>query len=81
MDDAFELPVKYRNQELSYPGYFKRRGYSYRIEMQVDGLVIYFEPDEERNWRAIMDPSSNNHSLVPGDKIQAIIEALNQYLG
>ena len=81
MDDAFELPVRYRNQDLNYPGYFKRRGYSYRIEMQIDGFVIYFEPDEERNWRAIMDTSPNNHSPIPGDKIQAIIEALNQYLG
>ncbi len=81
MDDTFELPVRYRNQDLTYPGQFKRWGYSYRIEMQVDGFIIYFEPDEERNWRALTDPSRDNTTSVPGDKIRAVIEALNQYLG
>ncbi len=80
MDD-FELPVKYKDQELTYPGHFRRWGYSYRIELEVDGFIIYFEPDEERNWRAMMDPEQKNTPSISRDKVLAIMDALNQHLG
>jgi hypothetical protein len=29
-------------------------GYSYKIEVNIRGTKIFFEPDEERNWRALI---------------------------
>ena len=76
-DEGFELPVIYKGEELHFPGKLIRFGYSYKIEVQVNGTVIAYEPDEERNWRALMEPE-----LTYGNKqinvalLQAIAEAL-----
>jgi hypothetical protein len=54
-----------------------KQGYSYTIHVEVDGQEIIFEPDEERNFRAI---SENNNSTVSIDIIRSIGEALEKHL-
>lgn len=78
-DESFELPVEYEGGELLLPAKLVRRGYGYKIHVEVDSHEIIFEPDEERNWRAVMDnsPVAKNISL---GIIQAIIEALEKHL-
>lgn len=51
--EEFELPVEYNGREFVLPGRFVRRGYSYGIYIEVDGVEVMFEPDEERNLRAV----------------------------
>ena len=29
-------------------------GTSYKLEVEIDGTKVLFEPDEERNWRAMI---------------------------
>ncbi len=50
----FELPVTFNNKELMFQGKFLDYGYSSKIEMDIEGTKVLFEPDEERNWRAII---------------------------
>ena len=65
MDDDLEVPVTYKNQELIFYAKFMQFGYSYEFEVDVNGIMIFFEPDEERNFRAIIDQSINheNHKI------------------
>jgi hypothetical protein len=54
MVEDFKIPVLYNNQRLNFPAQLLRYAYSYKIEVDVEGTPVYFEPDEERNWRAMV---------------------------
>jgi len=54
MVEDFKIPVLYNNQRLNFPAQLVRYAYSYKIEVDVEGTLVYFEPDEERNWRALI---------------------------
>lgn len=56
MDDVFLLPVTYKGEELELETQLRPWGYTYRFEVQVNGVPVQFEPDEERNYRALIAP-------------------------
>ena len=68
MDDLITIPVAYLGKELEFEGRFYPYGFIYRIELTLNGLTIFFEPDEERNFRALVAPeySKKSHSLDTG---------------
>ena len=57
MDYDLEVPVTYKNQELIFNAKFIQFGYSYKFEVDINGTMVLFEPDEERNFRAMIDPT------------------------
>lgn len=77
MDADLEVPVTYKNQELIFNAKFIQFGYSYKFDVDVNGILVSFEPDEERNFRAIIDPTIDhaNHK-IDKELIQLIAEAL-----
>ena len=77
MDYDLEVPVTYKNQELVFNAKFIQFGYSYKFEVDVNGIIFFFEPDEERNLRAIVDPTIDhgNHK-IDKELIKLIAEAL-----
>ena len=81
MDYDLEVPVTYKNQELIFNAKFIQFGYSYKFEVDVNGVIVFFEPDEEKNFRAIIDPSvgPGNHK-IDKELIQLIAEALVEIL-
>jgi hypothetical protein len=54
MDNTFEIPLTYKSKDISLPAEYISTGYSYKINVDVFGQVISFEPDEERNFRALV---------------------------
>ena len=60
MTDSFEIPVTYNGQELYFPATLNIFGYTYKIHVEVFGQLISFEPDEERNFRAVMNMENLN---------------------
>ena len=81
MDDDLEVPVIYKNQELIFYAKFIQFGYSYKFEVDVNGTLVFFEPDEERNFRALIDPAIDheNHN-IDKELIGLIAEALEEML-
>ncbi len=77
MDYDLEVPVTYKNQELIFYAKFIQFGYSYKFEVDVNGILIFFEPDEERNFRAIIDSTIDhgNHK-IDKELIKLIAEAI-----
>ena len=65
MDEPFEIPVTYKGKEISFPSKLLKLGYVYKIQVNVNGQEIIFEPDEEINYRAIIDPDNP----LPGKKV------------
>jgi hypothetical protein len=65
MEEGFELPVVVNNTEHSFPARLLNYGYSYKLEVDIDGTKVIFEPDEEQNWRALI----TNEDLAANKKI------------
>jgi hypothetical protein len=53
-DEEFEIPVSYDNKELSFHARLRVYGYSFKIEVEIAGIKVMFERDEERNCRALI---------------------------
>jgi hypothetical protein len=82
MDEDFELPVYFNGKETSFPARLIHWGYSYRIKVDVYGAIINFERDEQREWRALVDPSENENSKeVSIELLRAITESIEQVTG
>lgn len=50
----FELALNYKGKDLLLPVRLMNYGTSYKLEVEIDGTKVLFEPDEERNWRAMI---------------------------
>ena len=55
MSDSFDIPVSYKGNKIMYPASLISTGYTYKIQVDVYGKLISFEPDEERNFRAVIN--------------------------
>ena len=56
MDNFFEIPLTYNDKTYCFPAELIPTAYSYRIEVTVFDKIISFEPDEERDFRAVLKP-------------------------
>jgi hypothetical protein len=80
MGETFAIIAKYRNQERSFDAELRVFGYSYKIAVLVDGVEIIFEPDEEKNYRAILPGGLPVQNPADTGLLQAIAEALESSL-
>ncbi|WP_132055655.1 hypothetical protein [Pseudocnuella soli] len=81
MDEGFEISVPYKNGEILVPVKLLPQGFSYKIEATVNGTVVWFEPDEERNFRAVLPPEGDTTAHPPDAALlQAIATALEEAL-
>ncbi|MEJ7913767.1 MAG: hypothetical protein WKF70_11480 [Chitinophagaceae bacterium] len=53
MNETFEIPVIYKVRELIFQAELLVLGYTHKIQVEVNGKNIFFEPDEERSYRAV----------------------------
>ncbi|WP_462264401.1 hypothetical protein [Mucilaginibacter sp.] len=83
MDDEFLLPVSFKGEALELETRLLPWGYTYRFEVQVNGLPVQFEPDEERNYRALVAPeqAEGKGSKLSVALLQAIAEGLSKLHG
>jgi hypothetical protein len=58
--DEFELEIEDGNHRLSFPAQLLLMGYTHKIQVEVDGVQVMFEPDEERNYRAVVPVEYRN---------------------
>jgi hypothetical protein len=81
MDEPFELPVIYKGKELLFPTHLQQIGYTHRFAVDVFGQQVFFEPDEERNYRALIDAEQlESNKKVSVDLLQAISEGIEAVL-
>jgi hypothetical protein len=75
MDNDFTLSIDYKGEQKDYEARLLQFGYSYRIVVAVKNIEVYFEPDEERNFRVVAMPGQDEKSLSRIDKnLLAIIK-------
>ena len=80
MDDVYEIPVQYKGSELLVPAELVVTGYTHKFRVEVDGQEVLFEPDEERNYRALLDTEFCNSAKIDIDFLKAIAAGLEAAL-
>lgn len=53
-EETFTLPVYYNNEYRDIPASLKLFGHTHKIAIRIGEHDVIFEPDEERNYRAII---------------------------
>lgn len=82
-EEVFMLPATFRGEELELQITLKPYGYTYRFEVNVNGIQVQFEPDEERNYRALVSPEQleANRSKLDVALLQTIAQRLKALHG
>ena len=78
MAELFEIPVTYKNNELSFKAHSVRFGYVNHILVDIIGTQITIERDEEGNFRALGDPEKMKEGKVDLDLVKAVVEVLEK---
>lgn len=55
MSELLSIPVNFQGNELEFEARFFDYGFSHRVEVNINGIPVIFEPDEERNYRALIN--------------------------
>lgn len=55
MNESFELPVSFKDETYFFSSRLLQCGYTHKFVVDVNEQTVYFEPDEERNYRAIIE--------------------------
>jgi hypothetical protein len=77
--DELVLPLTYGGEDMELPLKMYAYGYTFRAEVMVEYMAVIFEPDEEGNYRALvnLDQLEKDKTLNRG-LLQAIAEALEK---
>jgi len=63
------------DQNLLLPARLIQFGYTYKIEVDINGTIVSFKRDEEKNRRALIDPAKID-SKINADFLNAILDAI-----
>ena len=81
MHDLVDIPVWFNNTGFSFPARLLDYGNSYKLKVDIDGTKILFEPDEERNWRALAGYEElNDNKKISMELLQAIVSAIEKIM-
>ena len=73
MDESFSISVSVDGRDYSFDARLVTVGYTHRFIDLINGLEVFFEPDEERKYRAILNLT--DHSTVK-DRDMELIKAV-----
>jgi hypothetical protein len=54
MQEHFDLTVQYNGKEFHFDTLFMPVGYTHKFKVLVEGMEVFFEPDEEGHYRAVL---------------------------
>lgn len=76
MDETFEIPVVYKDEQLYFPARLIQAGYTHRFDVTIGEHEIQFEPDEEGRYRALMNADQLNKTNIDIGLLEATAEAI-----
>ena len=79
--NEFDLPVNYKGEEFAFRTSLLTSGYTQKFQVDVNGQMIIFEPDEERNYRAVIPYEEiGNKKNVDLELLKIIADTLQQLM-
>ena len=77
MDSDFILPVEFGGEVLQLRARIVQTSYLVKLEVEMEDTIVTFEPDEERNWRAVL----GYDDLIIGKKVkQELVQAVAKFI-
>ncbi len=76
MAESFTLVVNYKGKEYQLESELRVFGYSHKVAINLEGEEILLEPDEERNYRAVISGYEGSKIEIDIGLIQAIAKEL-----
>ena len=80
MEEGFELPVRYNGKEMIFHARLITFGYIYKIEVDIGGTPVFFERDEERNWRVLTDSDTISGKKIDSGLLSSISITIDELL-
>jgi hypothetical protein len=80
MTEPFILTVIYQGVERNFEARLQILGYTHRFSIQVNGTEVFFEPDEEGEYRARIPPENKQKPAPDIGLLKAIHERLKSVL-
>lgn len=82
MTDEFILSVEYNGHEHQLKANMISWGYTHKFRVLVNEMEVFFEPDEEGSYRAVMMPGQDEKALKKIDRglMHAIQESIEKVL-
>jgi len=80
MGEFFTLTVICKGEERPFDSELRVMGYTHKIAVNIDGTEVLFEPDEERNYRAVISDADINKNRIDIELIKLIAAELEANL-
>lgn len=81
MAEKFSLQIHYKNKDLELPAELRVTGYTHKIAVSIGDVEVIFEPDEERNYRAVLPDAANTNINIEPQLLETIARELESGLG
>ena len=80
MSESFTITVALDGKERAFNAHWQQMGYTHRFTVDIDGVTIWFEPDEEGSDRAVAAPEQEEKAVLAIDKdwLEAIRQTLQE---
>jgi len=76
MDEAFTLNIDYKGKNYDFTAELLVQGYTYKFKVLIQDTEVFYEPDEEGNYRVIKMPWQEIGELEKIDK--ELLHAIQQ---
>jgi len=80
MAEAFTLTVLYKGEQKILDAELRVMGYTHKIAVNINDLEVMFEPDEERNYRAVVSDIDINKNKIDIELLKLIAAELEANL-
>ncbi len=80
MAEAFTLVIFYKGEQKNLDAELRVIGYTHKIAININDIEVLFEPDEERNYRAVLSDADMNKKRIDVDLIRLIAAELEANL-
>lgn len=81
-NDTFEIPITWKGNEISFAAKLIPTGYITRIGIDIYGEEVVLEPDEEGQYRVVMETdASGNYPEIDIPLVREIAHVLNTVNG
>ena len=79
MDEPFIITTTFKGMDLDFTASLQILGYTHRFAVNIGGSEVFFERDEEGQYRAFIPPEKENSKIDPA-LLQSIAKSIQDIL-
>ncbi len=76
--ETFSLTINHNSKDYTIEGSLLQLGYTHKIYLDVEGMEVVLEPDEERNYRAVVAPELSG--TIDQHLVAAVVAEIQHHL-